>query len=78
MKIPITADAEIKVGTLLEIPKGTEWKSTHPSKDYVVTKFTKRIRVKTVIQTWDDRITWAGGGNYWKWVKKTDAKIVSE
>jgi hypothetical protein len=78
MSVPcsnLLADSEVPRGTLVEIPAGVEWRSTHPTKDRGVTKRTLRVRVPCATRAFDGRLTWAGGGGFWKWVKKTEARI---
>ena len=75
--IPLLADQEIPAGTQILIPKGTEWKSTHPQLESGVMKRDMKIKVQTSSSKWTDQLTWAGTGGYWRWCKKVDCSMVS-
>lgn len=70
--IRLLADQEIPVGTEILIPKGTQWRSTHPTQDCGVTKRDVRLKVQTSSSRWELNLTWAGTGGYWRWCPKVE------
>jgi hypothetical protein len=73
----LSSDSEVPVGTFVLIPRGLEWRSTHPKFSSGVVLRDIKIKVQTSSSKWDNRLTWAGTGGYWKWVDKSKCFLLS-
>ena len=70
--IRLTADQDIPAGTNILIPKGVEWRSTHPRLTRGVTRRGVRIKVQVASTRHTPDLTWAGTGRYWRWCPKAE------
>ena len=79
MKVKMEKSFRVEKHHRVKIPKGTIYRTTHPSKDGdQIAKRTYIVKANNVSCEYSENFTWPGSGGYWCWTSKENVELVEQ